>query len=466
MFACMYGQAFPQNELNGDDETCFCETLVNLAFTFSPLIERTSTDTVVLDIEGQDLLFDATHDGHGSAVHIADQIAQCAARISLKINIAVASNPDTAIHAARAFSGITVIPRGEELATFRNVSLKLLDYSLAGIDEAGAVEIRETFALWGLRTFGDFARLPIAGVAQRLGQAGVRLQQLAQGRSDRRLLLVQPPIGFEQSLDLEHAITELEPLSFVLARLLNQLCANLNAHAFATNELRLRFMLEDKTTHERTITLPVPMQNSKTFLRLCLLDLETHPPVAPVIGIALAAEPTKPRLLQNGLFIPLAPEPEKLELTLARLIKLVGEENVGSPDLLDTHRPDAFQMKRFKVDGINKKRNANQRSAIRNPQCVIGFRRFRPPLPAQVVIISEHPARINALRPASSDSVRGKIVKASGPWRASGDWWRSDVWARDEWDVTVADANSQGEIICRLFRELISEEWFVEGIYD
>ena len=66
-----------------------------------------------------------------------------------------------------------------------------------------------------------------------------------------------------------------------------------------------------------------------------------------MLGVSINCEPVKPRLLQSGLFIPLAPEPEKLELTLARLAKLVGAENIGAVELLDTHRPDAFRIKHF-----------------------------------------------------------------------------------------------------------------------
>src|SRR5262249_5465966 len=146
--------------------------------------------------------------------------------------------------------------------------------------------------------------------------------------------------------------------SFILSRLLNQLCANLIEHALATHELRLRLVTEPEAVvteatqanvHERTITLPVPMQNSKTLLRLLLFDIEVQPPRAPIIAVEISAEPVKPRAAQTGLFIPLAPEPEKLEITLARLAKLVGQDKVGSPELLETHRPDAFRMKRFQL---------------------------------------------------------------------------------------------------------------------
>ena len=465
MFACIYGQVSPKDGFSDDAKQAL---LIDLAFTFSPLVERTFVDTVVLDISGDELLFSSQNQAEVNWTRgLGDEIARRAAESGLKVNVSVAANPDVAIHAARAFKGVTVIPAGAELSQLGNLSIKLLDYSLAGIDEKKAEEIGETLVLWGIRTFIDFAELPLAGVAQRLGQEGVRLQKLAQGKSERPLVLVQAPVGFEQSIELEHPIAELEPLSFMLSRLLNQLCANLNAQALATNELRLRLKLEDKTEHERTITLPVPMRNPKTFLRLLLFDIEAQPPQTAITSVTIAAEPVKPRISQTGLFIPLAPEPEKLEVTLARLAKLVGANNVGSPELLDTYRPDAFRMKRFKLTVTHKKGTSNPQSAIRNPQCLMGFRMFRPSWRAEVQTLHGEPVRVAARNTDASSAMRGKIVCASGPWRSSGDWWRADVWARDEWDVVVANSNSgQSDVLCRLYRNLASEEWFVEGVYD
>jgi hypothetical protein len=75
--------------------------------------------------------------------------------------------------------------------------------------------------------------------------------------------------------------------------------------------------------------------------------------------------------------------------------------------------------------------------------------------------------RINAHSANSSGTLRGKIVCASGPWRTSGDWWRADVWARDEWDIAIIDQGSEpSEVLCRIYHDLQSDEWFVAGIYD
>ena len=462
MFAAIYGQSIKPGV-----------SLADFAYAFSPAVEETATDTVVIDVEGCELLF-------GSAYELGKDVIKTASQsppqggLESKVNVAIAANPDAAIHAARFCKGITFTAPGEELTCLGDLPVKCIQYSLAGLEEKRALEIIETLKLWGVNTFRDFAGLPVAGVSERLGQDGLKLQQLAAGKTERSLKIKTAHPQFGNSLELEYPIGELEPLSFILARLLNQICASLNAYGLATNRVQVKLKLENKQTHELKLNLPYPMRDCKVFLKLLLLETEAHPPAAAVIAIAINCEPVKPRLLQSGLFIPLAPEPEKLELTLARLAKLVGAENIGAVELLDTHRPDAFRMKKFvlKEEGRRKQQTANSRqqtkspqSAIRNLQSTLGFRRFRPALRAVVQTQGGRPAEVNAWD--KNRSVYGKVVGVAGPWRTTGDWWRTDMWARDEWDVAIdSKGGRHSQTLYRLFRELKSGNWFVEGMYD
>ena len=458
-------------------------SLTDFGYAFSPLLEETARDTVVIDVEGCELLF-------GSAYGLAKEIARRAVTLKIagglecKVNVALAGNPDAAIHAAKFFKGITFISPGEELTGLGDLPIESLCFQLVGIEDKkqpgaqGWQDILETLRLWGIRTFRDFATLPIAGVSARLGQAGVKLHQLAHGKTQRHLKLIQTPPVFENSIELEYPLTELEPLAFILARLLNQLCAKLNAYALATNELQVHMKLENGTFHERKLNLPYAMRDHKVFLKLLLLDTEMHPPPSAIVALSLACEPVKPRVTQNGLFIPLAPEAEKLELTLARLAKLLGENNIGSPELLDSHRPDAFRIKRFALKGKIDRRNRTRR--VKNPRVsvspcpalpLMAFRVFRPPLRALVDAAKGYPTQISAW--SSDRSVHGKIVRMAGPWRATGDWWRTDSWARDEWDVAVESRSEKGaqadqslQVLYRIYRELRNGTWFVEGVYD
>jgi protein ImuB len=538
MFACIYAQKIPAEvsaTLAGlPDKSC---SLADFAYTFSPLVEEVARDTAVIDVEGCALRF-------GSPYELANKIAQQAKSkrpegLGCKVNVALAANPDAAIHAARYFKGVTFISPGEELTALGELPIEKLlesptptvqsptsktkanaieadrmsalpaatlpattfDIGHWTLDDKKLAEVLQTLRLWGVRTFKEFAELPVAGVSERLGQDGLKLRELAGGKTHRHLKLRQPAPEFKNAIELEYPISQLKALSFILARLLNQICASLNAYAFATNALQVNMKLENGALHELKLNLPFPMRDHKVFLKLLLLDTELHPPPAAVVGISINCEPVKPRVLQTGLFIPLAPEPEKLELMLARLAKLVGAENIGSPELLDTHRPDAFRVNRFELKETKRKRSkqqtvdskqqsavSGQRSAssnakfeIRNSKFTLGFRVFRPPLRALVHAEGGYPREISAWD--KNKSVYGKVISVAGPWRTTGDWWRADKWARDEWDVAIESRGQRSEVrgqksergghggsplrvLYRIYRELSSGTWFVEGIYD
>jgi len=466
--------------------------LLDCAQAFSPRVEDTAADTVVLDIAGLERLF-------GPPPKLAQDLARRARELGLEADVAVAANPDAAILAARGFAGVTVIPPGKQAERLGSLAVDVLQV---------APEILETLDRWGVRNLRALAALPDVAMAERLGQEGLRLQKLARGAVERPLVPAEPPIEFEETMELEYPVALLEPLAFVLGRLLEQLCARLEARALATNELRLRLELDandggddvsrfefhvsrgggqletrnvKRETFERTLRFPLPMLDARLFLKLLQLELRAHPPAAPVMKVTLAAEPVQPRPGQGGLFLPATPAPDRLELTLARLAGIVGEQKIGAAEVLNTHRPDAFQMKRFAPATQGLKPSSEDRNTARLKPCpdtnpnsalaVMALRRFRPPLAATVEVRDGEPVRIAA------GEIRGEVASVSGPWRSSGDWWEGEQetprigtdnhgsnWARDEWDIAVP--GKHGIALYRVYRRLDSGQWFVEGSYD
>ncbi|MGH9579646.1 MAG: DNA polymerase Y family protein [Terriglobales bacterium] len=440
--ACAHTLVFQRRM--AEQEKAASAALLDCARSVSPRVESIAPETVVLDLEGVERLF-------GPPQQVARLLAGRAAALGLEVRVAVAANPDAALHAARGFPGVTLIPAGKEAGRLGGLPLDVLD---------APPEILETLDRWGVRTFRALAALPQVAVAERLGQEGVRLQKLAAGAGRRELSPAEEPETFAESLELEFPVATLEPLAFVLARLLQQLCARLQARALATNELQLRLELESRDgaacVHQRALRLPVPLGEARVFLKLLQLDLMAHPPPAPVRKVALAAAPVKPRVEQHGLFLPQAPQPQKLEVVLARLGGGAEHPAAGSPQLEDTHRPRAFHMARFHpvaAPGV-----AARRESARAP--LMAMRLFRPPLAATVEV------RGGRLQRVASSAARGAVVWLAGPWRASGEWWdeESGGWARDEWDVALE--NPRGVALFRLYRDLASGCWFVEGSYD
>ena len=437
MFACIHGQ--------GD--------LTALAFEFSPVVERTAADTVAFDASGLDRLFGLPQD-------VAAAMMRRAAERGLRINLALAANPDAAICAARGFAGVHVIPQGDEAKFLGSLPLTQL---------APSAELQETLERWGIRRFQDLAALPPLGIAERLGPEGLKLRELARGEADRKLLPMEEPERFEDRIEPDYPLELMEPLMFLLARLLNGLRVRLATRALSTNELRLGLRLETRVTHERTLRLPVPSLDGKALLKLMELDLTAHPPPAPVVHLKLEAVPVKPQAAQNGLFVPIAPEPVKLELTLARIEGMVGAGRVGWPELVDTHRPGAFKSRGVgsrgwgvgegcATRGLFEKKKMREAPPFPTPHpppptpgfC---FRAFRPPRPARVALDSWQPNFVAA------QGIRGRVLDLAGPWRTSGDWWTVDPWSRDEWDIALSDG-----ALYRLY--CCPDGWFVEGSYD
>ncbi|MGA2377537.1 MAG: DNA polymerase Y family protein [Candidatus Sulfotelmatobacter sp.] len=471
--------------------------LLDCAQSFSPRVEDAAADMALVDLEGTEALF-------GPLLKIAHDLFRRAADLGLDANVAAASNPDAAVLAARGFSGVTVIPSGQEAESLGSLPVEVL---FAGRDEGEEREGKQeederrkksdclfaTLERWGIRDLRSLAALPEIALSERLGQEGFRLQQLARGAASRTLVPVEAPAVFEEAIELEYPIVLLEPLAFLLNRLLDQVCARLAARALNTQELRLTLALQNLTGVDpqletfgipsesdalhneahapaqhfisgrqskfcRTLRLPLPMLDAKLFLKLLQLDLNAHPPGAPILKIHLAAEPARPRSAQGGLFLPPSPEPEKLELTLARIAGLVGEPRVGSVELLDTHRAEGFRMRRFTPEAapkINRQKVAEEKSAV------AALRLFRPLLRATVTLENGELARVVCLK---KKEVQGNVLWKAGPWRSSGDWWEREAWARDEWDIALQNAGSVA--LYRLVHDLLGGSWFVEGTYD
>ena len=190
--------------------------------------------------------------------------------------------------------------------------------------------------------------------------------------------------------------------------------------------------------------------------------MNAHPPGAPVLKIHLAAEPARARSAQGGLFQPPSPEPEKLELTLARIAGMVGENKVGALELLDTHHPDGFRMRRFVAEAAPKSSREKASAPVEEKSAVTALRRFRPALRAAVTLENGQPIRVACIK---KKEVQGEVLWRAGPWRSSGDWWEREAWSRDEWDIAVRNADASVSFY-RVVHDLLGGNWFVEGTYD
>ena len=459
------------------------EVLIEAAREFSPRIERCGPREVTLDLSGLTHLF-------GDARTIGAELRRTAADRRLRVRVAIAGTRTAARLLVHHRAGLTVIEPGTEADALAPLPLALLTEISPDPDDLIGV-----FRRWGLHACGELAALPSDAVASRLGQDGVRWQQLARGEDDAPLVPAIPEERFEQALDLEWPIDGMEPLSFVLGRLMDPLSAHLERRGRGAAVLHVRLHLVTREVHERSLQLPVPMRDARTLRTLALLDLESHPPAAAIDRVVVAVDPTPGRIIQCSLLTRPLPSPEQLSTLNARLAALMGEGRCGSPVDVDSWEPGAFAMKPFaprdsnalhpydtprhrgteanfvkEVLGASVRRCAGEVNAAANTP-VVALRRFRIPIPARVRVEDGKPSRVSIDRRGMSG---GRVETCAGPWRTSGAGWDNELarhsraewsgeggWNRDEWDVTLSDGATY-----RIFRDRRLDAWCVEGIVD
>jgi protein ImuB len=456
--------------------------LAEVAREFSPRIEVCSPTEIVLDLNGLTRLF-------GDARTIAEELRRTAADRGLRVRIAIAGTRTAARLLVRYRAGLTIVAPGNEAAAVAPLPIALLgdlartpspefrvpslDVARDALSDRRRAEQIATFRRWGLRTLGDLAALPSDDLAARLGRQETDWQRLARGEDARPLVPAVPEERFEQTLELEWPIEELEPLSFVLGRLMDSLEAHLvqRDRGAAVLHVRLHLIKTDGTTrdvHERSLQLPVAIRDARTLRTLALLDLESNPPAAAIDRVTVAVDPTPARIVQFSLLTRPLPTPEQISTLMARLHALMGEERCGSPVTVDSWQPGAFAMKNFMPAGMPEPRTPNPESRV-----MTALRRFRHPLPIRVHVKQGKPSSVSIMKRGLNG---GAVDSCAGPWRTSGGWWQSPEpgtesrepraqshpsWDRDEWDVALADGPTY-----RVFRERNSDKWFLEGVVD
>lgn len=440
-----------------EDEAAAQAALLDCGHAVSPKVESTCPGAVIVDVSGAERLL-------GSSLSIARQFVHLAAQCNLHVRIAIAANPDTALHAARGFEGITLISAGKEASTLAALPVEVLNPDPESLD---------TLLDWGIMDFKSLSKLPARSLVQRLGQRGLYLQRLARGGIKRDLVPSHPVTRFQESIDLEESVELLEPLSFVFNRLLDQLLARIRARSLGTDHIGVTLGLEvhaerqlrsalacpsgGSLIYQRTLKLPMPTQDPHVYLKLLQLDLAAHPPIAPVKKITLEAFPARLRFNQRGLFHPSAPEPAKLKITIARLRAVVGEHDdngrllVGFPVVKDSHKPDSF-------DVVHSGAFAREGQTSHREKLKPALRVFQPPVKVKVELASDEPKAVII------HGKRKKVLRASGPWSNNGAWWNSaEEWSREEWDLEVGPRDKASY---RAFRDHHSLCWFLAGRYD
>jgi protein ImuB len=409
--------------------------LLDACYGLSPRLEDAGPGLVFVDIVGLEHLL-------GADAQIAERLARASRAVGLPARVGVATTRTAARIAARLAARTAVIPPGDEAAALAPVEVGTLDWP---------PEVAAALARWGIATLGDLAALPRAGLAARLGAAGLTAHDLACGRDTTPFRPWTPPPFWEEAQALDWEIDTLPALEAVLERVLGRLTARLAAAYLVADGLQLRLALRSGAHHARALALACPMDETRPMLTVLMHDLAARPPQAAVVGVAVQAHAVPRRAVPGTLGRPAAPAVRDLATVLSRLVALVGADNVSAAAVADSHHPDAWRAAPLQ---------ANADAGVAAEPLVehaLAFRRLRPPRP--VTVETDATGRPLAVRGALSDVAR--VVRCAGPWRTSGDWWDTTPWSREEWDLALDDTH-----VIRLLHDPLKATWLFDGAYD
>lgn len=423
------------------EEAAAKAALLECAGCFSPRVEDCSGDSTfvcVIDIAGTEKLF-------GPPESLARNLLGRAGALGMIACGAVSANFHAAVTVAKAplSLSVRVIPAGEESTALAALPLTVLDLT----EEQG-----EIFALWGIRTLGMLAALPEKELISRMGQPARRLRQLARGEVPHLFQPVEPPFALAERMELDSPVEVLDALLFVVNLMLEQVILRAASRMLGLATVTVTLTLEGGATRTRTVRPALPTNDRQLWLKLLHLDLEAHPLQAAILAVALDAEPGSTRKVQLGLFSPQLPEPSRLDVTLARIRAIVGEENVGRAALKDAHQPDGFRMEPFTIPAA---RSSEVHVAPVRP----AMRRLRPPEAALVTLQNERPAAV------IFRAQRFVVERAWGPWQMEGEWWTATLWGCEQWDL-VARSQAGSMLCCCLVRDLLRDQWQMAAFYD
>lgn len=423
------------------EEATAREVLLECAGCYSPRIQDSSQDCsflCVLDIAGTTGLF-------GPPELLARNLLTRVRALGITAHVAVSGNFHAAVAVAKAPLplSVRVIPTGEESKSLAMLPLTVLDLTQ---------EQTETFALWGIATLGMLASLPEKELISRMGQAGKRLRQMARGEMPHLFQPVEPAFSLAERMELDSPIELLDALMFAVNVMLEQIILRASARVFALASVSITLILEGGAAHTRTVRPALPTSDRQLWLKLLHLDLEAHPPQAAILSVTLDAEPRSTSKVQFGLFSPQLPEPSRLDITMARIRAIVGDDNAGRIVLEDSHRADAFRIEPFAVPSARTHEIAPQSTRP-------AMRRLRPAESLTVIFENQRPKAF------VFHGRRYAVECAKGPWRMEGEWWNAAQWGCEQWDLT-ARARDGATLCCCLVRDLLREQWQMAGVYD
>lgn len=401
-------------------------SLMAVATEFSYLIE-TLDDGILFDVSGLERLV-------GDRDAISAKIVEGLRQHNLAGSIAVAETIDSVCLLARQ--------KGEASTVHSLENFARLPLSDLPIDQ----DTLNVFSDLGVQKVEDMLAIPHADLITRYGKEFRKIIDIIEQSSSSMLVPNVKDSRVSWSYDLDQPVQNFEQLIFLLNHGFERLFVSVRDVGLSTEHLDIGFTLKAQLPKSYEIKTSFPTLERAFWLKLVNLRVSLDPPEAEIVAVSVTAHFTKPRPSQRGLYAVSRPEPESLLLTVNKLKKLVGEENVGLPVIINRRLAEPFQL------DPNLLPEGTESNHLEPRLPTLAFTYYRPPHHAEVVY---REGRLVFIRTRYFD---GYVSEYSGVWKGNSSWW-DKPWKTQEWDVEIENRG-----IYRLCKA--NKEWFLLGEYD
>ena len=374
--------------------------------SFSPIVAPDLPDGLVIDATG------AAHLKGGEATYLKDLVRRLA-KVGVSARAAMSGSWGSAHALARYVANPTVIvdsaDSGRAIAGLPVAALRLPQATVDGLSKVGFDVVGELEAS---------ARAPLVN---RFGPELMRRLDQAYGRAAE----VIEPVAAPELVQVRRAfapepIGAPETLARYTIKLVEALCAALEERGLGVRIADLRFHRVDNRIEAVRVATAKPVRDLKRLSRLLCDKIETVDPGFGVEQMVLAAVATEPLVWKpqaNDLTAPAAPDVSDLIDTLANRLGRKGRLYRLDPG-------DSFVPER-----------SVQKVAPTAPAPVLTWPENWP-RPTRLLPRPE-PFTAMALLPDQAPTVftwrgqRRRVVRADGPERIHGEWWRrpGELWA-------------------------------------
>ena len=355
-------------------ETLSCIAEVGLSLGATVAVE--APDTVCVDITGSAHL-------QGGEVALACEFANRVRSMGHSVRVAISDGPQLARAFAHWFTpeaaepedrGVCVVPSQRTVAAFSSLPIHALPLA----DDTSA-----WFARLGVFTVGELCALPRQALGSRLAAASATVSELCAGRDRAPLIAYTPERTISESSTWDEPVTGTEPLLFVLGGLVSRVSARLTGRGEAAHSLVLTITSDpaiarfrgEKLEQVLRFKLAAPLHRAEEMRRVLSARLGRTRLGAPSLGMRLTVPKLLPAiarqlefsLVMAGVTVGAA-ESDEIPVLIAELVADLGEDKVGTLELVDSHRPEAKSLLKPAVVETAELRSSSKRSRRRKAE--------------------------------------------------------------------------------------------------